>query len=317
MSIQASTFLEFFPIKRVPWTLASASKDPSPSAMIMLPDSFSSLTQATSCLDSIMLHGYIHQDPVVCTPNYEQTGRENIKTQALLESWYNNLSHLLSQPQQNKSHLLQESITLKIKYHVAYITASPLQRQGELRFDNYLSNFEAIISLSFDWLALSNGLVVRPESVRCSIAGGEHNFGILSGIMLTALHCRCPLLRRRAVGVLTHPNCRKRGTWLTGSAAKIAECFIALEEQHCINPRPCKDIPQSQRVRLLGVCRPTGIFSPYDQPQGAYTEGAGIWQIPRTRANLRFMEQPRQLVLRYVKAPCDVASPIAEICLDL
>jgi hypothetical protein len=84
----------------------------------MLPDSLSSLTQATSCLDSIMLHGYIHQDPVVCTPNYEQIGRENIKTQALLESWYNNLSRLLSQPQPNKSHLLQESITLKIKYHI-------------------------------------------------------------------------------------------------------------------------------------------------------------------------------------------------------
>jgi hypothetical protein len=101
---------------------------------------------------------------------------------------------------------------------------------------------------------------------------------------------------------------------MTDSATKTAERFIALEEQGSINPQSCTDIPLSQRVRLRRVCRPTGIFSPYDQPGGP---GAGIWQIPRTRANLRFTERPRQLVLLYVKAPCDVASPIEEMCLDL
>lgn len=106
---------------------------------------------------------------------------------------------------------------------------------------------------------------------------------------------------------------RKRGTWLTDSAAKKVEYFIALEEQGILNPQSCTDIPQSQRVRLLHVCRPTGILSPYDQPQGTTAEDAGIWYIPRTRASMRFIERPRQLVLRYVKAPCDVTSEIKEM----
>jgi hypothetical protein len=181
--------------------------------LIKLPDSFTNLAQAASCLDSIMVQGYIHQDPVVCTPDYELIAEHHAKTQALLKSWYDALSNLLSQHQQDKNHLLRESVPLKIKYHIAYITMSPLQQhQGELRFDNHLRNFEAIISLSTEWLTLTTVLAAPPEPVRCNIAGGEHSATIIPGLMLSTLHCRCPRLRRQAVAVLTHPDYRKRGT---------------------------------------------------------------------------------------------------------
>ena len=317
VSLQASTFLEYLPVTRNPWASSLISKDSFPAQTVELPKSFKSFSHAATCLDSIMVQGCTHQDPVICTPNYESVAFHLAKTQAFLRSWYDRLSNFLSQAQQTNTQFLRDSFTMKIKYHVAYVVTSPLQHKGELRFDNYLSNFEAIISLSKQWLDLNSSGEARPEPVRCTIAGGEHTAGIIPGLMLCALHCRCPVLRRQAVSVLTRQDCQQEGTWMSDTAAKVADYMIALEEQGSANPQSRTDIPQVQRVRLLRVCRPTGIFSPYDQPGGPHTDCGGIWHIPRARAEMRFIEQPRQLVLRYVKAPCDVNSCIEEVCLNL
>ena len=317
LSMQASMFLDYFSIIQNPRSLTLASKQRCPDQIIELPKSFTSLSHAAACLDSVMTQGCIHEDAVVCNPDYDLIAFRLASLQTLLNSWSDLLSKFLNKAHHISIQFLRESVSLKIRYHIAFITASPLQHQGELRYDSYLSNFESIIFLSMQWLDLNSSSEALPEIVTCSIAGGEHNAGILSGLMLSTLHCRCPDLRRQALGVLNREDCREEGTWVSQTAAKVAEHMIALEEQGIAHPKSCADIPQANRVRLLRVSRPTGIFSPYDQPGGPHAYSSGIWSIPKARSELRFYEPPRQLVLRYVQAPCDVNSAIEEVCFDL
>jgi hypothetical protein len=126
-----------------------------------------------------------------------------------------------------------------------------------------------------------------------------------------------PCYAAQAVGVLTHPESRKRETWMTDSAAKSAEYFITLEEQGTTNPRSCKDIPQSRHVRFLRVCRPIGTFSPATSHRELIEKAQEPGRYREREPICEFAEQLRQLVLHYVKAPCDMTTPIEEMWLDL
>ena len=96
--------------------------------------------------------------------------------------------------------------------------------------------------------------------------------GILPPCWQTAVNCRDPIIRRRALKLM-HEHHRRCGDADDCSAAAIAQIVINLEEEGLI-VTSCEDVPESHRVRPLegdlthpGMLRLTYTRSPYVVPE--------------------------------------------------
>ena len=65
----------------------------------------------------------------------------------------------------------------------------------------------------------------------------------------TAVRCRDPYLRRRAVAMMRAP--RREGSLDSLAAAKAAQSIIDIEEEGLVKVEKADDIPEAQRVHFL------------------------------------------------------------------
>jgi hypothetical protein len=295
---QAASFIEYCLPKQAPTGRFPRYISSAPAKTVEVASNFADLVQASSCLDSIIELSMTLPDPAVRQPDYPSSLIDRECCQTLLQQWH---AALDASAISTQDELQREIILLQLKYHKSFIMTAPALDQGELRYDSYIFNFKSIISLAADWLRLDL-LMPRIQNPSECICESICNTIIIQSLMLTATHCRDPQLRRSAVQLLESDDNWHEPMWVREAAAEIAHRVIAIEEENLSCPESCSDIPQIQRIRLLRVSRPV-----LDPSRGCAPP----------RPDPLYIDQPRQLILQYAKAPCDATSELEEKVMDL
>lgn len=138
---------------------------------------------------------------------------------------------------------LRGATLLRIHYLFAFINLHKSIHPEQCAFDTFNSHFGQIVSLSSTLVSSSERLDL--ESTR---PGFSLDLGVIAPLYYTAMSCRDPDIRRRAVSLLSSP--RHEGPWSAIDAAKAGSLAIQIEEEGLGEIQSSGDIPESSR--LLG-----------------------------------------------------------------
>ncbi|KAL1875075.1 hypothetical protein Plec18167_005743 [Paecilomyces lecythidis] len=137
---------------------------------------------------------------------------------------------------------------LRILYLTGYILLTVPRGAEEILYDNLRDEFSKIVEYAS---------VLAPAQGDDSELSCSHELGILPGLYLTGTKCRDPILRRRALVLLT--SCRRReGVWDSESAAKVVSRIISIEEKSG-NVHGCRDVVEGSRVRDTWLQKPSNM----------------------------------------------------------
>lgn len=139
---------------------------------------------------------------------------------------------------------LRGATLLRIHYLFGFINLHKSLQPEQGAFDTYNSHFDQMVSLSSTLMRSSEG--PDPKSTR---PGFSLDLGIIAPLYYTAMSCRDPHIRRRAVSVLSSP--RHEGPWSAIDAAKTGSLAIQIEEKGLGEIQCSGNIPESSR--LLGI----------------------------------------------------------------
>ncbi|KAL4805297.1 hypothetical protein BDV18DRAFT_152673 [Aspergillus unguis] len=135
------------------------------------------------------------------------------------------------------------SLLQRIYYHAGLIWALVVLERTEDDYDNYTSDFEAIIDYAEEIVRLAHSQKTEPETETFSLEGE-----IIGPLYYTACRCRHPFVRRRALNILLHYS-KREGMWDAQLCVAISKLFIEIEESQCITPPMSeKDIGTLDRV---------------------------------------------------------------------
>ena len=235
------------------------------------PERFSCLEEARDRLDNCM--SYVFHSTIaayfarqdVLHP-LEQRSPEFETYQTLLSQW----SVLFGAFMRNYGASLgaedrQRAILLQIQYTVAMILLAVGMPPPETAFDAFISDFDNIVTLA-------SSLVENDKDCRISPGKGQFSsdMAVVPYLYLTATRCRDPLIRRRALAILSATS-RREGVWDSDMLARIAERLIHIEEDGIEQLKSSDDIPATSRLTvlnatiyseqqrvLLQLCRPKG-----------------------------------------------------------
>ena len=130
-------------------------------------------------------------------------------------------------------------------------------------WDSHLPEVKWLVETSYD-IVISGP---PPTSQRDSL--WLYNFCLTPPLFLTALHCRDPLLRRKAIALM-----RVQHSWNNAeppqscTIAQFCEMITSIEEGSLTAPNIAADIPASGRIRLLTVSlsTPKQLIITYTHP---------------------------------------------------
>lgn len=212
----------------------------------MIPDTFNSLQECRQYLE-VLLNKTLHliQKFIGDTPTFPSCGSESLLTETrekltLIESlikWKGAYEKLSLKVRQNITVYDYIALILlnmwSIKIEIMLRTCpSPNDPWSEMAFDNYTHLFEEIISVGTDLVMMRGfpGDFVLAHA-RCHL--GPLNFssdmGPVPVIYYTALKCRVPSIRRRAIQALRAAPHRE-AVWDGIAVAAAAETVVRLEE---------------------------------------------------------------------------------------
>jgi hypothetical protein len=130
------------------------------------------------------------------------------------------------------------ALFLRVLCLTGYIMLAVPRSADEIMYDSLSAEFRYVVELS-------SALVSLQERAHESIYSSE--IGILPGLYLTGTKCRDPILRRRALALLT--SCRRReGVWDSRAAAKVVSRVITLEEEGT-TVQTHRDVLEKSRLR--------------------------------------------------------------------
>ena len=141
---------------------------------------------------------------------------------------------------------LKGATLLRIHYLLGFIVVHKSIQPQQCAFDTYNEHFEQIVSLSS---ALANSTEgPDPASARPAFS---LDFGIIAPLYYTAVSCRDPHIRRRAVSVLSSP--RHEGAWSAVDAARVGFLAVQVEEEGLGEVQSAKDVPESSRLSEINL----------------------------------------------------------------
>lgn len=111
----------------------------------------------------------------------------------------------------------------------------------EVHHDRFLPEFDQILALGDELLRLTicqSSIVHKRFSL---------DIGIIAPMYYTALKCRDPGLRRKAIDLL-ESSYSQEGAWDSHTMAIIAERVVGVEERGLDNPQTAADIPEQNRL---------------------------------------------------------------------
>ncbi|KAF4945082.1 hypothetical protein FSARC_14526 [Fusarium sarcochroum] len=146
-----------------------------------------------------------------------------------LNRWYAAFTVLTSMSPQSPT--MENSLNvLRIYYNSTTIWVSTALESGDLKFDSYLENFAAIISLASS--------IIGSIPVNAKMEPFSFETEVVPPVYWTAIRCRHPLLRRAALKLLTRDQMRNRreNLWHARETAVIAARIIEIEESELETP---------------------------------------------------------------------------------
>lgn len=133
---------------------------------------------------------------------------------------------------------------LKSQYICCRLLISTCLTDGhELRWDRFLPDFERLLDLAEDAL---------PNPASSMLSDHSHlrkfsiDMGVIGPLYFTALKCREPALRRRAITLLQTCN-HQEGSWNGPICASLAASVVGLEEKGLTNVQKASDVPEQNR----------------------------------------------------------------------
>ena len=173
---------------------------------------------------------------------------------------------------------------LNICHRMASVLIQILPYTDEMVFDGYNDDFRFVVTTIEEYYTTYGHL-------KGNVFHKDRFFAfetrLLWPIIITALHCRDPSIRRRASSLLIKYDCQE-GPWSSFNAVPFVELVITMEENGIDYPQSASDIPAANHVSLLAgkvytmftVCgmwdEPADPFLNIDGP--AQTLGVG-WSI--------------------------------------
>ena len=153
---------------------------------------------------------------------------------------------------------LRGATLLRIHYLCAFIVLHKSIRPEQCAFDTYNSHFDQMVSLSSAFVHSTEGPDPTSATPAFSI-----DLGIIAPLYYTAVSCRDPTIRRRAVSALSSP--RHEGAWSAVDAARVGFLAIQIEEDGLGEVRSSSDVPESSRLSEIHTAGPNTAVSKRDQ----------------------------------------------------
>ena len=254
LDLQASTYLN---TRTVNYKLIANDLDAAVGPPV--PETFTDLTEAQESLNSqlhFMLH-YEHEawQTLVAArdanhePSDELLG-SFVEAQAnhrgQLEKWLVTLNvYLTNCNVKMGSRELRAAVVLKIHHITCKILLEATLYDHETAFDDLVDEFERIV-------ALAETLSSIPSAIPRSGLKPVYSFGwgTLPSLYYTATRCRDPVIRRRALALLS-ASPRREGVWDSLVLASIVRWVIGEEESDLDEVTCAEDVPLSVRIYMV------------------------------------------------------------------
>ncbi|KAL2857744.1 hypothetical protein BJY01DRAFT_202002 [Aspergillus pseudoustus] len=204
---------------------------------------------------------------------------EQAKLQIRLDAWREQLDELVERTQAASDPAQQEAVNLLlVHYKVIYIWLRVCTTAEETATDAYHTDFEELLQYAEK--------IAKPGVEMAAAQPLSFDIHILGPLYYTALKCRHPVTRRRALEMLQLAP-RREGLWNAHHAYVTAKRVIALEERH-INGNEFPD----ETSRLHGLPLPddgSRIYNQGEIPFGARKFDHGIVLSPACPGTLEFV----------------------------
>ena len=266
----------------------------------------STMETARTSLHAIVQSGGEILDPVIRSPCPMFSDELSARTVIALKLWLTRFEAFLKDRQDFGIAAQKEALSLRIHYCVVYIMITTAHEHGEQRFDQYYSDFECIVSFALQFFSIQmNAKAPRDEDSDAERQG--LNLGIIPALFFTTLRCRHPVLRRKAVDLLSNRDWAE-GSWYSSAAARVANWVITAEEHGLDNPECFSDVPSAQRIKFLHV-------QYLVDPDAAASHGP---QHVPTRSDLdSTIHESQEVLLRYIRSPWDATCRVQEARVNL
>jgi hypothetical protein len=218
-----------------------------------IPGRFSSLIQAKDVLDQITGHLYFFYRSVV--EEYKYRKQEDFPLNAIVEAariqtqfkiWNERFEKFLQRSTSKFSRQEQLVIDILIIHHrLNSIEASTSIQSEAMIFDNFDAEFDEIVTLA------ANVIRSRKRSVALDF---QLDIGVIQPLYLTAVKCREPWIRQRAMSLLRSIEFQE-GVWIAKIQAAIAQVAIDRENAFQDEAAPGARPAEFARVHSVGVDR--------------------------------------------------------------
>lgn len=224
---------------------------------------------------------------------------EQVKLQTRLDAWHDRLDELLERMKSAGNPAKRDARSLLlVQYKVIYIWVRVCTTVGEMAVDAYHTHFEELLYHA-EQITKPGVRMATPQPL-------SFDLQILGPLYFTALKCRHPATRRRALEMLQWAP-RREGLWNASYAYVTAKRVIELEERH-LNGQELPD----EASRLYGLPLPddeSRIDSLGEMPFGFRKFDYNIVPSPACPGTLKavFYQKPRgpfggcQTVTEYIK----------------
>ena len=248
LDLQASTYQGM----RAPAIAGSHTED-------VIPSRFYSIGQAKDVLDS--LYGQLYSLLRTTTEDYRYRKDKDIPVDAvaqvadvkdLLDIWIKRFEKYLDRPTSRFSRQEQLAINiLLINHRVSTIEAATCTHPEAIIFDQFDTEFDEVVTLA--------AIIIKARSTtNCRILDFSLDMGVIHPLYWTAIQCREPWTRQRAMSLLRSITFQE-GVWIAAAQASIAEVAIAREQQFYTDKSSAgQRPPEYVRVHSVG----TNILDP-------------------------------------------------------
>jgi hypothetical protein len=216
-----------------------------------IPGRFSSLTQAKDVLDQITSHLYFFYHSVV--EEYKYRKQEDFPLDAIVEAtrtqnqfkvWNERFEKYLERSTSKFSRQEQLVIDVLVIHHrLNSIEALTSIQPEAMIFDNFDAEFDEIVTLA------ANVIRSKKSSVALDF---QLDIGVIQRLYWTAVKCREPWIRQRAMSLLRSIDFQE-WVWITTIQAAIAQVAIdregAFQDEAASGARPT----EFARVHCVGV----------------------------------------------------------------
>jgi hypothetical protein len=218
---------------------------------MQIPGRFSSLIQAKDVLDQITGHLYFFHHTVM--EEYKYRKQEDFPLDAIVEAariqnqfkvWNERFEKYLQRPTSKFSRQEQLVIDVLVIHHrFNSIEAATSVQPEAMIFDNFDAEFDEIVTLA------ANVIRSRRSSVALDF---QLDIGVIQPLYWTAVKCREPWIRQRAMSLLRSIDFQE-GVWISTVQAAIAQVVINREGAFPDEAAPGTRPAEFARVHCVGV----------------------------------------------------------------